>query len=439
MSDQSTSRRDFLKTTTAAAVGTGIAGWGVIPGAYAQGSDEIRIGLIGAGGRGTGAVADVFKGHEQGGIRLVAIGDVFADRVEASRTRLAEQHGAAAQVANDHVFSGFDAYQKVIASDVNYIILATPPGFRPQHLEAAIDAGKNVFTEKPLAVDGPGIRKVMALADKATAKGLCVIGGTQRRHQHGYIDTMKRIHDGAIGDVVAARCYWNQGFLWKRDRQAEWTDMEWQLRNWLYFTWLSGDHIVEQHIHNIDVINWIKGGYPVRAQGMGGRQVRNKKIHGQIFDHHFVEFAYADGSRLYSQCRQGQVGAYSQVTEHVTGTKGSANLGVQNHLFQIIGANPWEVRLKAAEDGHQLEHYPLIEAIRNNQPMNEGEHAAMSTMTAILGRMATYSGKQVEWDDAIQSKLDLMPQTFAWDAAPPVLPNADGFYPVALPGQTVAL
>src|SRR5690606_42165642 len=258
MSEQTTSRRDFLKTTTAAAVGTGVAGWGLIPGAYAQGSGEIRIGLIGTGGRGTGAVADVFKGHPQGGIRLVAIGDVFADRLADSRKRLAEQHGEAATVRDDHAFSGFDAFEKVLATDINYVILASPPGFRPQHLEAAIAAGKHIFTEKPIAVDAPGVRKVLTLAEQASAKNLCVVAGTQRRHQHGYLDTMRRIHDGAIGDIVAARCYWNQGFLWKRDRQASWSDMEWQLRNWLYFTWLSGDHIVEQHIHNIDVINWAK-------------------------------------------------------------------------------------------------------------------------------------------------------------------------------------
>ena len=261
-------RRDFLKTTTAAAVGSGLAGWSVIPGAHAQGSDEIRIGLIGAGGRGSGAVADVFKGHETG-VRLVAVGDMFADRIEARPSSVWPSSTARVpRSSREHVFTGFDAYQKVLAvPDVNYVILATPPGFRPTHLEAAIRAGKHIFTEKPVAVDGPGIRKVMALAKEADAKGLSIVGGTQRRHQHGYIETMKRVHDGAIGDVVAACARTGtRGSSGSAIARPEWSDMEWQLRNWLYFTWLSGDHIVEQHIHNIDVINWVEAGAPGRAR-----------------------------------------------------------------------------------------------------------------------------------------------------------------------------
>jgi predicted dehydrogenase len=420
MSEQST-RRDFLKTTTAAAVGTGIAGWGLIPGAYAQGSDEIRIGLIGAGGRGTGAVADVFKGHPNGGIRLVAIGDVFPDRVEASRKRLAENHGAAATVRDDHAFSGFDAYQKVIASDVNYIILATPPGFRPQHLEAAINAGKHVFTEKPLAVDGPGIRKVLALADVATEKGLCIIGGTQRRHQHGYIDTMQRIHDGAIGDVVAARCYWNQGFLWKRDRQPEWTDMEWQLRNWLYFTWLSGDHIVEQHIHNIDVINWAKQGHPVSAVGMGGRQVRTDKAYGHIYDHFAIDYEYPDGTHMMSMCRQID-GCANSVSEALVGTKGTS----QVDRYEIRGATTWKGERDPISPYVQ-EHIDLIAHIRKGEKVNELKQVAESTLTAIMGRMSAYTGKAVTWDQALNSTESLVPATLALGPIPTP--------PVPMPGQ----
>jgi predicted dehydrogenase len=217
------------------------------------------------------------------------------------------------------------------------------------------------------------------------------------------------------------------------------TELQYQLRNWYYFTWLSGDFIVDQHIHNIDVINWIKGGHPVRAQGMGGRQVRNDKaLHGQIFDHHFVEFEYADGSKLSSECRQGQPGTHQNVSEHVIGTKGRADLNVQGRLFRITGANAWELRLKQGEDGHQLEHFPLIEAIRNDKPFNELEIAAMSTMTAIMGRMATYSGKLIEWDAALNSKLQLMPEKVTWDMPPPVVPDPDGDYPVAIPGRTEA-
>jgi myo-inositol 2-dehydrogenase/D-chiro-inositol 1-dehydrogenase len=251
---------------------------------------------------------------------------------------------------------------------------------------------------------------------------------------------VKRIHEGAVGDITSMTCYWLGNARAGQPRQPGEDELHYQLRNWYYFTWISGDFIVDQHIHNIDIMNWIKGGHPVRAQGMGGRQVRNDpKLHGQIFDHHFVEYEYADGSKLFSQCRQGQAGTYQQVSEHVVGTKGRADLNVQGRLFQITGANPWELRLKTAEDAHQLEHYPLTEAIRNDTPYNELEVAAMSTMTAIMGRMATYSGKLVEWDEAINSKLQLMPEKVSWDMEPPVKPDADGNYPIAVPGQTVAL
>src|SRR5437868_945241 len=254
---KSNSRREFLKTTSAAAVATTLMSWNNLPGAYAAGSDEIRIGLIGCGGRGTGAAENAIKSAP--GVKLFAMGDVFKDRLDGSRAALAKSVPDNLAVADERCFTGLDAYEKVIASDANYIILATPPGFRPIHLAAAIAAGKNVFTEKPVAVDGPGIRKVLALADEAREKGLGVAAGTQRRHQTGYLETLKRIQDGAIGKIVAARCAWNQGFLWKKDREPQWSDVEWQLRNWLYFTWLSGDHIVEQHVHNIDVVNWAMG------------------------------------------------------------------------------------------------------------------------------------------------------------------------------------
>ncbi len=422
MSEQTTSRRDFLKTTTAAAVGTGVAGWGLIPGAYAQGSDEIRIGLIGTGGRGTGAVADVFKGHPQGGIRLVAMGDVFADRVADSRKRLAEQHGEAATVRDDHVFTGFDAYEKVLATDINYVILATPPGFRPQHLEAAIAAGKHIFTEKPIAVDAPGVRKVMALADEAAAKNLCIIAGTQRRHQHGYVDTMQRIHDGAIGDVVAARCYWNQGFLWKRDRQASWSDMEWQLRNWLYFTWLSGDHIVEQHIHNIDVVNWAKQGHPVRAMGMGGRQVRTDKAYGHIFDHFAIDYEYADGTHLMSMCRQID-GCANSVSEALVGTKGTC----QVDRYEIRGATRWKGERDPISPYVQ-EHIDLIAHIRKGEKVNELKQVAESTMTAIMGRESAYTGKALTWDEALNATESIVPTTLAMGPIPTP--------PVPMPGSS---
>jgi myo-inositol 2-dehydrogenase/D-chiro-inositol 1-dehydrogenase len=264
------SRRDFMKTS-AAVVGGTLASGLVLPGAYAAGSDEIRVGLIGCGGRGTGAVDNVLKAAE--GVRLVAAGDIFKDHLASSLDNL-KSHGDKAAVSPDMQFVGWDAYKKVLATDVNYVILATPPAFRPIHLRAAVEAGKNIFTEKPVAVDPAGIKACFEIADLAKQKNLAIAAGTQRRHHAAYLETMRRIHDGAIGDVVALRVFWNQGGLWTKPRQPEWTDMEWQLRNWLYFTWLSGDHIVEQHVHNIDVANWVMGGKPVRVFGVGGRQAR---------------------------------------------------------------------------------------------------------------------------------------------------------------------
>jgi len=253
-------------------------------------------------------------------------------------------------------------------------------------------------------------------------------------------DPYRPVNGPAIGDLTSMTCYWLGNARAGLERLPDEDEMHYQLRNWYYFTWISGDFIVDQHIHNIDIINWIKGEHPIRAQGMGGRQVRNdKKLHGQIFDHHFVEFEYADGSKLFSQCRQGQQGTYQEVSEHVVGTKGRADLNVGSKLFRITGPNAWELRLKTGEDGHQLEHFPLMEAIRNDTPYNELEIAAGSTMMAIMGRMATYSGKVIEWDEAINSKLQLMPEKVTWDMPPPVVPDADGNYPVAIPGRTQAV
>src|SRR5215475_5321726 len=259
-------RRDFLKTSTAAAfAGTVVSRLGNVPYVHAAGSDMIRVGLIGCGARGSGAAEQALRGAPN--VKLIAMGDAFKDRLDESREGLIKQHSDKIDVPPERCFIGFDACQKVLSSDVNYVILATPPGFRPTHLKAAVAAGKNIFTEKPVAVDGPGIRTVLGLYEDAKKKGLFIAAGTQRRHQASYQEVMRRVHDGAIGDIVAARCYWNQGSLWNKARQPEWSDMEWQLRNWLYFTWLSGDHIVEQHVHNLDVINWATKSHPVRAVG----------------------------------------------------------------------------------------------------------------------------------------------------------------------------
>ena len=412
------SRRDFIKTTTAATIGISLAP--MMPGAYAAGTDAIRIGLIGCGGRGTGAVLNAFDGAQ--GVTLVAMGDAFPDRLEGSLTQLSKEHGNKIDVPAERRFTGLDAYKGVLGTDANYIILATPPGFRPLHLEAAIAARKNIFTEKPVAVDGPGIRKVLSLSDQARAQGLGIAAGTQRRHQTGYLETLQRIQGGAIGKIVAARCAWNQGFLWKRDRQPEWTDLEWQMRNWLYFTWLSGDHIVEQHVHNIDVVNWAMGTHPIAAHGMGGRQVRTGPEWGHIFDHFSIDYEYPGNMHLHSQCRQ-ITGCEGDVSEALVGDKGQC----QVNKYSIAGARPWKFEGKDNAPYVQ-EHTDFIASLRAGKPLNELKTVAESTMTAIMGRMAAYTGQAVTWDQALDSKEILMPDGLTF--GPIEVPA------VAMPGRT---
>ena len=421
------SRRDFLKTSTAAAVATGFVR---VPGAWAAGSDAIRVGLIGCGGRGTGAAENVLRAAP--GVKLVAMGDAFKDRLEASRAELLKNPELASMidVTPERSFVGLDAFQKVIASDVDYIILATPPGFRPEHLQAAVAAGKHIFTEKPLAVDGPGIRSVLETYEQAKAKNLGVVGGTQRRHANGYIETMKRVHDAAIGDLQAARCYWNQGALWNKPRQPEWSDLEWQLRNWLYFTWLSGDHIVEQHIHNLDVINWAMNGHPVKALGQGGRQVRTGPECGHIFDHFTIDYEYPSGAHLLSMCRQ-MPGTEGRVGEDLQGTLGACATSQDAKRYVITGKNEWRMSPdQVGVDPYVQEHTDLIASIRAGKPLNELKQVAESTLTAIMGRMSAYTGQSVTWEQALNSQQALVPPSgqLAWGPMP--VP------PVAEPGKT---
>jgi myo-inositol 2-dehydrogenase / D-chiro-inositol 1-dehydrogenase len=416
----SPTRRDFLKTATTAALATAVAE-SFVTAAPVTGSDAIRIGVIGCGGRGSGAVDDALSSSQ--GVSLVAMGDLFPDRLNEARSRLKEKFGAAIDVPDDRAFTGFDAYRKVLASDANYIILATPPGFRPAHLTAAVAAGKNIFTEKPVAVDGPGIRAVLAVYEQAKAKGLGIAAGTQRRHQTGYLETMNRIHDGAIGRIVSARCYWNQGFLWKKDREPSWSDAEWQIRNWLYFTWLSGDHIVEQHVHNIDVVNWAMQGHPVKALALGGRQVRTGADFGHIFDHFAVDYEYADGTPLMSMCRQ-IGGCDGSVSESLAGEKGTS----QVDKYTITGAKAWKFPGKDNRP-YQQEHADFIASIRKGAPYNELKTVAESTLTAIMGRMSAYTGKAVTWEQALNSQETLMPANLTLGPLPTP--------PVPMPGQTV--
>ncbi len=403
-------RRDFIRT----AAGTGIAAT-VLP-SFASGwtnggADTVRIGVIGCGGRGTGAAYNALEAHPS--TRIVAMADLFEDRLNGSLGWLTESEDFAGRVdVGERKFVGFDAYRQLLSQkDIDLVILATPPGFRPMHFEAAVNAGKHVFMEKPVAVDPAGVRKVIAAAERAKAQKLSVVAGTQRRHEPCYLEAMKRLRDGDIGEVVSARCAWNQGGLWVHDRKPEYTDMEWQCRNWLYFCWLSGDHICEQHIHNLDVVNWAMDAHPTSAYGMGGRQVRTDAKYGNIFDHFAIEYEYPDGRQALSFCRQ-QDGTDGRVEETIFGTSGSMTT---RPGYAVIGdGSSWRF---SGNNGNPYvhEHVDLLASVRGDGPyLNEGVRVAHSTLTAIMGRMSAYTGKRVTWEQAMNSTLDLSPSEYAF-------------------------
>ena len=402
-------RRDLLRTSVAGAAL--LASYGRIGAASGAGSDEIRIGLVGCGGRGTGAVRNILEGSKIANIKLVAMGDLFKDRVDESLKNLQKRDISADKLAvtPDKMFAGFDAYKNVIATDCNYVIFASPPGFRPGHLKEAVAAGKHIFTEKPMAVDGPGIRTCLEVADEADQKKLGIGVGLQRHHSKGYLEAIKRVRGGAIGDVIGGRCFWLQRDLWFKPRQATWTDVEWQIRNWLYFAWLSGDHIVEQHIHNIDVVQWAVGKPPVAAVGMGGRQQRTDPAFGHIYDHFAVDFEYPNDVHVLSMARQ-IPGCHNDISEHVTGTKG--RLDMANNKWKISahrGSRGWSYEGDKDTDPYVQEHIDLIAAIRKGKPYNELRDASHSNLAAIMGRMAAYSGKRVTWEQALNSRETLSP------------------------------
>ncbi|MBI3818253.1 MAG: Gfo/Idh/MocA family oxidoreductase [Planctomycetes bacterium] len=417
-SDVEITRRSFILSTPVALAAAG----SLASVAHAAGRAELRVGVIGCGGRGGGAAVDAL--HASPDVRIVALADLFQDRLDECRANLLQTDPQRAKVENDKCFTGFDAYEKLLATDVDYVILATAPHFRPIHFEAAIAKGKHVFIEKPVGVDPTGIRRVLAAADEANKKKLCVVAGTQRRHEKCYLEAMQRIRDGAIGDIVSARCYWNMGTLWEKERKPEWTDVEWQIRNWLYFTWLSGDHIVEQHVHNIDVINWAMGSTPVKAMGMGGRQVRVAPRFGNIFDHFAVDFEYQGGVPLMSMCRQTD-GCADRVSEAIHGTKGICYTA--SGFARIDGKNPWEFK-DTNNQPYVQEHVDLIAAIRSGKHVNEAHTVARSTLCAIMGRMSAYTGKEISWDFVMNSKLDLAPAKYTFGD----MKSPD----VAVPGRT---
>lgn len=431
------SRRDFMKQSSLLAGGLIVAP--ILSKAnYFSGSDDvIKIALIGCGGRGTGAAMQALLTNQN--VKLVAMADAFGDRLEKCYKALTADSKsgdksvkARVDVPAERKFIGFDAYQKAIPlADV--VILATPPGFRPIHFEEAVKQSKHIFMEKPVATDPAGIQRVLAAAQQAKAKKLNVVVGLQRHYQNSYRELYKR--KDLIGDITSAQAWWNNDGVWVNKRQPGQTEMEYQMRNWYYFVWLCGDHITEQHIHNIDVINWFKGAHPVKAQGMGGRQVRKGKDNGEIYDHHFVEFHYPDGSILNSQCRH-IPGTMSKVDELLIGTKGSIQAGAAN-IVSPKGKVLYQFDTNTENNPYQTEHDELFAAIAKGEyKFADAENGAHSTMTSILGRMATYSGQVIEWDKAINSGIDLHPKTYAWDAQAPVLPDADGWYPIATPGVT---
>ncbi|HYT88956.1 MAG TPA: Gfo/Idh/MocA family oxidoreductase [Gemmataceae bacterium] len=418
------SRRDFLKTSAATATALSLAS---VPFVHAGGTDTLKVGLIGCGGRGTGAAVNALRGDRN--VTLWALGDAFRDRLDSSLASVRRENGLANQinVTPERCFVGFDAYQRVIDSGVHVVLLCTPPHFRPIHLRAAVQAGKHAFVEKPVAVDGPGVRSVLATCADAQRRRLSIVSGLCWRYHNGMRETFRRVHDQAIGDIVTLQCNYNTGGLWHRARTQGMGDMEWQMRNWLYFTWLSGDFNVEQHVHSLDKMAWaMRDQYPVRCWGLGGRQVRTGPEFGHIYDHMSVCYEYANGVKCYSYCRQ-QAGCANEVKDYVFGTQGKVDVMAHN----ITGRAPWRYPAAQArrDNMYQVEHDELFRNIRAGAPINNGEYMAKSTLMGIMGREACYTGQVITWEQALNSRQDLSPPRYAWDVELPVPP-------VARPGVT---
>lgn len=426
-------RREFVKASAAAALAAPAAFSLVAPRAYAAGSDTLKVGLVGCGGRGTGAALQALRADP--GVVLWAMGDVFADRLASSLAGLRGELGAdaamRADVPEDRRYVGFDAYERVIASGVDVVLLTTPPHFRPMHLAAAVAAGKHVFCEKPVAVDAPGVRSVLASAAEARRKGLALMSGFCWRYREPERETYRRLHEGAIGDIVTVHTTYHTGTLGKRPRQPGWTDMEFQLRNWWHFAWLSGDHIVEQACHSIDKIAWaMNGRLPVRATALGGRQARTGPESGHVYDHFAVVYEYDDGVRCFHTTRQID-GCPHDNSDYIYGTKGSCvvNGWVPTHVIRTADGE-WRYSGPIG-DMYQNEHNELFASIRAGTPVNDGEWMTHSTLMAIQGRMAAYTGQTVTWEQALNSTEDLSPPAYEFG---PML-----VAPVAIPGQTKLL
>jgi myo-inositol 2-dehydrogenase/D-chiro-inositol 1-dehydrogenase len=424
------SRRDALQ---AAAAGT--AALAAFGGAHAENpsSDTIKVGLIGAGGRGIGALQQSLS-VPGSNVKLTAIADAFQYRIDGA-LKAVEGMKDKVDCPEDRRFLGLDAAQKVIdLPDVDLVILATPPGFRPFHFDAAIKAGKHVFMEKPVCVDSFGARLVLEAAKLADEKRRKVVVGLQRRYENQYRETIQRIREGLAGDILGGQVYWNTGAIWYRDRQPDQDEMQFQVNNWYHFNWLSGDHIVEQHVHQLDIANWVLGadapqGYhPETAFGVGGRQDRSRN--SEIYDHHAVNFAYPGGVRIASHCRQIN-GSEGRVNEQFQGTKALVRIGeIKDYdgkvLWKFDGPNP---------NPYQVEHDELHDAIRNDKPLNDAYHGVTASFASVLGRLATYSGKQQDYAKALALDYRLMPENLSWESTPPTMPGKDGNYPLPMPAS----
>jgi predicted dehydrogenase len=416
----------------AALQAAGVVGGGILAGsraAHAQSpsSDVIRVGLIGAGGRGTGALQQTMS-VPGSNVKLTAVADAFEDRIEAA-LKAVESMKDKIDCPEDRRFKGLDGYQKVI-ENCDLVILATPPGFRPFHFDAAIKAGRHVFMEKPICIDSFGARLCLEAAKMADEKRLKVVVGLQRHYDDRYRQTVARVREGLAGDIIAGQIFWNGDRPWYKNRKPGMSELEYQVYNWGHFNWLCGDHIVEQHVHNIDVANWFLDRLPETAYGVGGQQNRKPNQSSEIYDHHTVDFTYPGGVRIASQCRQFP-GGENRVGEEFQGTKGFVRIGeITDHSGKVL----WKYEGKPANP-YQVEHDELHDAIRNDKPLNDAHHGATSSFSAVLGRYATYTGKQWSYRQALELPHRLMPENLTWDTPPPVLPDKDGIYKIAMPAD----
>jgi predicted dehydrogenase len=396
---------------------------------------KLKISVVGCGGRGTGAAVQALRADKN--VKLVALSDAFEDRLEKSLNAIIKEFEGELEikVKDKNKFIGFKGYKKAIdLADV--VILASPPGFRPEHFEYAVNKNKHIFMEKPVATDAAGVRKILNAAKLVKEKKLNVVVGLQRRYQLSYLDIFKQVKRGIIGKIVSGTVRWNSSGVWVNKRKTGQSELEYQMRNWYYFNWICGDHIVEQHIHNLDVANWFLGEHPVTAQGMGGREVRKGIDHGEIFDHHYVEFKYPSGAVIHSQCRH-QPGTVRNVNELLVGTKGIVNLS-GNGVVKINDHNGnllHKYDPKNDLSPYQIEHNKLFKSIRSKGQIDDTEIGATATMTAIMGRMATYSGKLIEWGKALNADQKLVPENIDWNSKPPVSPDKNGYYKIPVPGK----